>query len=115
MSSQLQPPNRPRPPQPTSESDAPPASKPKAEAAPRRPSRSDGKRPARKGGKSAAKAPSAPEAVLSYEDYKAGDAVKLPFSGKTVALTHFYTTPSGTWYAAYDKGCVRVTAIAARL
>ncbi|NJO19989.1 MAG: hypothetical protein HC838_07900 [Spirulinaceae cyanobacterium RM2_2_10] len=49
---------------------------------------------------------------MTYADYKAGDRVQLPFSGKTVTIAHFYTSASGTWYAAHDKGFMRVTAIA---
>jgi len=132
MSSQLQRPNRPRPPQ-SSESagsstpkvsaastapGGPSADAPKPEGPPRRPSRRpEGKRPERRERSDRdreKKVVAAPEAVLSHAGYKAGDAIQLPFSGKTVAVTHFYTTQSGTWYAAYDKGFVRMAAIAPR-
>lgn len=133
MSSQLQRPNRPRPPQPSevaaasitpqarAKSAAPVGSSAdalKQEGAPRRPSRRpEGKRPDRRERSDRdreRKVVAAPEAVLSHAGYKAGDAIQLPFSGKMVAVTHFYTTQSGTWYAAYDKGFVRVAAIASR-
>ncbi len=130
MSSQLQRPNRPRPPQ-VSESAAttsstaatsaattsstaatsasPSATKPKFEGPPRKPSRRpEGKRPDRQ----EAKASPPLESVMAYGGYQAGDTIQLPFSRKTVAITHFYAAPSGTWYAAHGKGFVRFAAIA---
>ncbi len=48
-----------------------------------------------------------PEPVPAYGERQAGDEIVLPYSGKTVQITHFYES-AGNWYAAFEMGCVRV-------
>jgi len=47
-----------------------------------------------------------PEPVPEYGGRKAGDQIVLPYSGKSVEISHFYET-AGHWYAAFEVGCVR--------
>ncbi len=47
-----------------------------------------------------------PEPVPEYGGRKAGDRIVLPYSGKSVEISHFYET-AGHWYAAFEVGCVR--------
>jgi len=48
-----------------------------------------------------------PEPVPEYGERKAGDEIVLPYSGKSVEISHFYES-AGHWYAAFEVGCVRV-------
>ena len=54
--------------------------------------------------------PEKPEPVPEHGDRKAGDEMVLPYSGKTVQISHFYQS-AGHWYAAFEVGCVRIDAL----
>ncbi|MDJ1181197.1 hypothetical protein PJF56_20250 [Roseofilum sp. BLCC_M91] len=48
-----------------------------------------------------------PEPVPEYGERKAGDRIVLPYSGRSVEISHFYES-AGHWYAVFEVGCVRV-------
>jgi hypothetical protein len=53
-----------------------------------------------------------PQKINQCGNFKAGDAVTLPYSGQTVTLKSFYQgDSSGEWWATFEGGCVRLSAL----
>lgn len=55
-----------------------------------------------------------PEPILEYEGLKAGEAVELPYSDRSVTINHFYRGGLGGWYAIFDGGSVRASLLKKR-
>jgi hypothetical protein len=50
--------------------------------------------------------------ITQCGNFKAGDLVTLPYSGKEVELKSFYQgESSGEWWATFDGGCIRMSAL----